>query len=71
MASAGGLSQGRFRVPYERSFQAEVDQHLYLSAQNPPDGDVLTCEIVVDGAVVASSTSYGPHTIATCSERTR
>jgi hypothetical protein len=41
----------------------------YLSAQNCGQEGSVTCEIRVDHEVVDRNTSYGAHTIATCSTR--
>ncbi|MGW6739708.1 MmpS family transport accessory protein [Streptomyces sp. NPDC055025] len=47
-------------------FMAARGTSLYLSAQNTGDAGDLTCQIVVDGVVVAENTSSGGYTIVTC-----
>jgi len=42
---------------------------LYVSAQNNRSSGNVTVQIVRGGVVVASNTSYGGYTIATCSGR--
>jgi len=47
-------------------FTAAAGSHLYFSAQNTGSFGDLTCQIVVDGEVVATNTSSGGYAIVTC-----
>jgi hypothetical protein len=48
------------------SFSAQTGSLMYLSAQNTGSDGYVTCEIVVDGEVVAQNTSSGGYAIVTC-----
>lgn len=65
----GGTEQKEARVPWEISFNARSGAFLYVSAQNNGSMGTVTCEILVDGLVVRTSTSEGAYKIATCSGR--
>ncbi|MEO3978792.1 hypothetical protein [Streptomyces sp. CAU 1734] len=47
-------------------FVATRGASLYLSAQNTGASGDLTCEIVVNGHVIAKNTSSGGYTVVTC-----
>jgi hypothetical protein len=65
----GGTEQANVKPPWESKFTATSGATLYLSAQNQWDAGSITCEILVDGAVVQTSTSNGGYKIASCSGR--
>lgn len=44
----------------------DAPRFLYISAQNTGDYGDLTCQITVDGVVVAQNSASGAFTIATC-----
>lgn len=44
----------------------DAPRFLYISAQNTGDDGGLTCQITVDGVVVAQNSASGAFTIATC-----
>ena len=48
------------------SFSARAGAFLYFSAQNTGAFGSLTCQIVVDGEVVAENTSSGGYAIVSC-----
>jgi len=62
----GGTEQGRYRLPFRRTFQAPVGAFVYISAQNEGGGPVIACSIGVDGMDYKSSMSSGRYMIATC-----
>lgn len=66
---SGNTEQGDYALPFTMKFNTEPGQHLYVSAQNPADGGVIECKIIVDDVVVARAVSAGPHKIANCSDR--
>lgn len=47
-------------------FSARPGTFLYFSAQNTGSAGTLTCQIVVDGQVVAENTSSGGYAIVSC-----
>jgi hypothetical protein len=44
----------------------DAPRFLYISAQNTGEYGGLTCQITVDGVVVAQNSASGAFTIATC-----
>lgn len=72
MSNANGDTEQRTKVslPWQTApFSAKRGAFLYVSGQAGRDTAHITCEIVIDGAVVRTSTSTGPHSIASCSGR--
>jgi hypothetical protein len=65
----GGTEQKNVKPPWESKFTAKPGAFLYVSAQNQWDAGSITCEILVDGTVVKTSTSDGGYKIASCSGR--
>lgn len=64
----GGTSQhAKAKVPQTITGTFTRGQHVYLSAQNAHEAGTVTCTITADGVEVASNTSSGAFTIATCS----
>jgi hypothetical protein len=53
----------------ELSFAAADGQFVYVSTQNKGETGTITCNIVLDGVVVKTSTSEGAYKIASCSGR--
>lgn len=67
--ASGGTEQRNIKPPYTLEFSGSSGQALYISGQNKWDTGVVTCEILVDGAVVQTATSNTAFGIATCSGR--
>lgn len=68
--NAGGSSEQRdVAVPWDMDFVATPGQFLYVSAQNKGETGTITCNILLNGVVVKTSTSQGAYKIASCSGR--
>jgi hypothetical protein len=55
------------RIPWNMTFEAAPGQFVSISAQNQRDKGIITCEVVVNGAQLITSTSEGAYKIASCS----
>ena len=68
-SNAGGDTeqQNDKAVPWLTSFTGHGGQFLYVSAQNQGETGTITCEIILNGAVVKSAQSNGAYAIASCS----
>ncbi len=61
----GGTSQfSDVPTPWSYSFTGEVDDFVYVSAQNNQDNGTVTVKIIVDGDTFKSSISSGAYVIA-------
>jgi hypothetical protein len=65
--ASGGTEQKDARLPWEWSFAAVNGQFVYISGQNRGTAGAVTCAILLDGAIVKTSTSDGAYKIASCS----
>jgi len=65
----GGTEQKDARLPWNVSYAMQAGQFAYISGQNAADHGSITCAILLDGAVVKTSTSDGAYKIASCSGR--
>jgi hypothetical protein len=61
-----GEQRSNVRTPWQVSYRMQDGDFVYVSAQLQAYG-IVTCEILVDGAVVETATSSGQYVIATCS----
>lgn len=65
---SGGSEQKTIDVPWSETFEAELGQFVYVSAQSQDDAErTINCEIQVNGAVLESAESRGQYVIASCS----
>ncbi len=64
----GGTQQTAGRIPWEVSFDSRAGNFLYVLAQNQGASGSVSCDILVDGEVMATATSTGAYVIAECSE---
>ena len=51
------------------TFQFDVGEFVYISAQNKDEYGSVTCRITVDGEVVSENTSSGAYGVASCEGR--
>jgi hypothetical protein len=66
--ASGGTEQKTVDVPWSETFEAELGQFVYVSAQSQDDADrTINCEIQVNGTVLESAESRGQYVIASCS----
>jgi hypothetical protein len=64
--------QAAVTLTWEKHFEAERGQFLYISAQSTDDGSrTIKCSIVVNGVVLEQAESSGRYVIATCSGSAR
>ena len=66
-ASGGIEQQEAVALPWQQSFSARRGQFVSISAQNAGRSGSITCEILLDGVSVKTSTSEGAYRIASCS----
>ena len=67
--ASGGTEQKTVALPWSQSYTVPAGGFLYVSAQNDGQSGSVTCEIVVNGGTVKTSTSEGAYKIATCNGR--
>lgn len=66
MNSQGGIEQGDFRLPFQKSFSFDGGGYASLTAQNYYDSGSITCQIWVNDVLWRESNSSGAYSIALC-----